>query len=369
MKKALWLLTIAVALTACHKDPPANPDQNIGTIEGVGKVLVLNEGQMGSNNSTLDLISCSDGTYKNNVFKGTDGQGLGDVGNDIVINGDELWIVVNNSGIVEVLNKDDLSEIAVIKVATPRSIAFDENYAYVSSWAGAYAVFGEDWSVTDYKNPKGCVYRIDLKTKEIKGSVEVGYQPEGLAVSGDKLYVANSGGISYNVTFTYDNTVSVIDTKSFSVSKTIEVAVNLNKVYADSKGLVYVTSLGDFYSLSSGLYTINQSGEVFIVDDYVSVSAFLDDCIYWIGNKEEFDYAATERTWKAFKCTNGDKEEIQLDLDGVKPFGLCALGGGQFLISDAGDYVNPGTVSLFRDGKKVKTVTAGVSPGHFAILK
>ena len=54
-------------------------------------------------------------------------------------------------------------------------------------------------------------------------------------------------------------------------------------------------------------------------------------------------------------------------MNGTNPYGLCALGGGAFLVSDAGDYFNPGTVSLYNGSGKVWTVTAGVCPGHFAI--
>ena len=47
--------------------------------------------------------------------------------------------------------------------------------------------------------------------------------------------------------------------------------------------------------------------------------------------------------------------------------GLFALGTDAFLVGDAGDYFNPGTVSLYKNGRKAWTVTAGVCPGHFAI--
>ena len=146
--------------------------------------------------------------------------------------------------------------MAVIEVPTPRNIAFDDKYAYVTSWAGAFATYGADYTISDSANPKGCVYRIDLSTKKLAGSVEVGYQPEGIAYYGGKLYVANSGGISSQLPplYAYDNTVSVIDTKTFAVTQTVEVQVNLKNVYADGKGHIFVTTLGNYFDVHSGLY-------------------------------------------------------------------------------------------------------------------
>ena len=85
------------------------------------------------------------------------------------------------------------------------------------------------------------VYRIDRKTRQLDGSVEVGYQPEGMAVYDGKLYVANSGGISSQLppAYAYDNTLSIIDTKSFTLYSTVEVEVNLKNVYSDGKGAIY----------------------------------------------------------------------------------------------------------------------------------
>lgn len=385
MKKAsLLLLTGIVAFAACQ-DPlfPEKPSidsdlkgevVDVNGLSGFKKLFVLNEGQMGANNASLDMLRISDSNYITGVFKKmnpTEGAGLGDVGNDIVVVGDELWIAVNNSGIVEVLSAKDETEIAAVQVPMPRCLAYDDNYVYVSSWNGAVAVYGSDWSVDveKSKNPKGAVYRIDRKTKKLdEGTVEVGYQPEGLAVSSGKLYVANSGGVASSLppAYSYDNSVSVIDTKSFKAEKTIEVEINLQKVFADSKGNVYVSTFGNYYSVHSGLWQIKADGSASKVADYASYVAFRDDTVYCIGNENEFDYysAPSTVTWT---CKNGSKEAWSINLDGVNPYALAALPGGSFVIADAGDYVNPGSVSLFTDGAKKWTVSAGVCPGYFAI--
>ena len=387
MKKARLLLLCGalVSVFACQKDPipEVYKDANLtgekvnvsGISANIKKIFMLNEGGMGSNNASLDFLRISDGDYITGVFKKMNpdaGAGLGDVGNDIVVRGDEVWMVINNSGIVEVISAKDETEIAAIQVATPRNIAFDDTYAYVSSWAGAYAAGSYDvngnYVITDSKNPKGQVYRINLSSKKVEGTVEGGYQPEGLACYNGKLYVANSGGISSQLppNYSYDNTVSIIDTKTFKVTKTVEVQVNLKNVYSDGSGNIYVTTLGNYWSIHSGLYMINASDAVKHIADFVSVSSINDGTVYCIGAEEEFDWAAT-KTWKAWSCKNGTKTDFSLSVSATTLYSLCAVSNSTFLIGDAGDYFNPGSVSLYNNGSKVWTVTAGVCPGHFAI--
>lgn len=387
MRKAtLLLLCGALALWACRKEDPVVPSRDAGltgeTLDvagfpsSEGKVFVLNEGGMGSNNATLDFLRLSDGAYVTGAFRKMNpdaGAGLGDVGNDIAVNGDRVWIVVNNSGIVEVLSAEDETEVAAIAVPTPRRIAFDGEYAYVTSWAGAYATggYGPDgsYSVTDYDNPKGRVFRISLRTLEVDGSVEVGYQPEGIACHDGKLYVANSGGISSQLPpdYSYDNTVSIIDTRTFRVSGTVAVQVNLKDVYSDGEGHIYVTTLGNFWDVHSGLYMLDVSHPESPrhIGDYVSVSALRGNTVYCIGTDTEFDWSAVH-SYTTWSCKGGTVTPVPLSVSGT-PYGLAVLDEDIFLVGDAGDYFNPGTVNCYSKGERRWSVTAGVCPGHFAV--
>lgn len=385
MKKALLLLFCGVvAFCACNPDNVPGKDKDLtGQSVDVStfpkklkKVFLLNEGQMGTNNSTLDFIRVSDALFIKSAFQKMnpdEGAGLGDVGNDIAVNGNEVWMAINNSGIVEVISAKNEKQIAAIQVPTPRNITFDDKYAYVSSWAGAYAQSKYDsdgnYIGQDANNPKGQVYRINLSTKKIDGQpVEVGYQPEGLAIRDGKLYVANSGGISSMIGpyYVYDKTLSVIDTKSFTVTSTIDVEVNLQEVYYDGAGNIYVTSAGNYVDKHSGLYLIDGSDRVKKVLDYVSVACICGDTIYGVGEDTEFSWMGPHN-WKAWSCKGGVKSDLALNLNGVNPYCIYALDGDNILIGDAGDYVNPGKLSLFNKGNKKWTVTAGVCPGHIAI--
>lgn len=378
MIKATWLLLCGVlTLCACQKDPvPETPSKDaeltgekvdVTPFKDVArKVFLLNEGAMGSNDASLDFLRLSDGTYVSGAFKKMNPDvagGLGDTGNDIAIHGDEVWMVINNSGIVEVISAQDETEIAAITVPTPRNIAFDNKYAYVSSWSGAF--YGGT------ENPLGRVYRISLASRKVEGSVEVGHQPEGLACYDGKLFVANSGGVGSQLPpdYAYDRTVSIIDTKTFQVTKTIDVQLNLKDVYSDGKGNIYVTSLGNFGDVHSGLYLFNANnpGPVLHVCDYVKVSALCGDTLYCIGTETEFDWEISSHEYKTIAVKDGTGEIVTFDFTAQALYSLAVLDADTFLIGDAGDYVNPGTLSCYVKNHKRWTVTAGLFPGHFAV--
>lgn len=382
MKKALFLCAV-LAVCACQKQPsPETPpaDENLTGVsvstEGfpeARKIFLLNEGQMGAGNATLDFLRLKDSRFIRGAFAKMNPDvagGLGDVGNDIAVKGDEVWMVINNSGIVEVVSARDEKEIAAIAVPSPRSIAFDDRYAYVTSWAGAFATYGEGYTVTDSANPKGRVYRIDLGSKKVAGSVEVGYQPEGIACHDGKLYVANSGGISSQLApnYAYDNTLSVIDTKTFTVTRSVEVQVNLKNVYADAMGNIYATALGDYYSVHSGLYMLDREGVVKHISDHVSLCAQSGDTIYCIGTADEWEWdPAFKKTYSSFSCTGGVKGTWDFTPELAVPYGLAVLAPGLYLVCDAGDYVNPGSLHCYDGPVRRWSVTTGVSPARFAI--
>ena len=413
MKKAFLVLGAALSLAACSKDVVPPKDASLeGDIvlmpmgineSGYSKLFVLNEGGMGSNNSTLDFMRLKESWYITDAFgKMNPGiaAGLGDVGNDIAVHGRELWIVVNNSGIVEVISAADETEIAAIQVPTPRNIAFDSQYAYVTSWAGAHANGSYDkdgnYVITDSSNPKGQVYRIDLNTKKVDGSVEVGYQPEGIAYYDGKLYVANSGGISSQLPpmYSYDNTVSIIDVNTFKVIGSTEVAPNLKSIYADGNGAIFVTTFGNYWDVHTGLYVFLASNpsNVTLVGTgtaikpealHVSCSCISDGTVYCIGTEDEYDWSAVHN-YSAWSCCIEDyatgKCTVSLYPQTIQgtPYGMTVIRNGStssplhyLILGDAGDYFNPGTVSCyaldFNDGEKYWTVTAGVCPGHFAL--
>ena len=385
MKKcALLVFSMAVLAVAagCQKSETTSRDADLAGVNvAVGekglfaKLFVLNEGNFQKNNSTLDFFRFSDGNYVSDAFGSMNPavvQGIGDTGNDLALNEGKLWLVMNGSGYVHVLDAFDETLIASIAVPDPRYIAFDKSYAYVTSYAGA--IYGGD-------EVKGKVYRISLSTYKVDGEVEVGCQPEGVAVSGNKLYVANSGGYNY----IHENTVSVIDLSSFKVSSSVTTASNLHYMASDGQGAVYVSSYGEstwsqdadgnwIQSMSEpmGLYKISGASSSQVKDVHVSCMTMCSDgYIYAIGNAEELTGGYSNMLYKVSVKDGSVSSKAISGTDAAKvgnPYGICvAPGTGDIYIADA-DYTGPGKVWCFtKDLKEKWSAVAGMLPAHMVL--
>ena len=88
---------------------PSDPQ----SVEGF---FLVNEGNMGSNKCTIDHFDARTGSYFRNIYPERNPdvvKELGDVGNDIGIYGNRLYVVVNCSNFVEVMNELHLNEYVI----------------------------------------------------------------------------------------------------------------------------------------------------------------------------------------------------------------------------------------------------------------
>ena len=157
-KSLFYLLSLTLLLASCRSDDivyPAevNPVTPPQTSEVVGFYL-LNEGNMGSNNCTLEYFDYADGIYTRNVYGEANPdvpKELGDVGNDLKIYGSRLYAVINCSNKVEVMNVANTRRIGQIDIPNCRYIAFHGAYAYVTSYAGPVKI-DPDYTPVYYTN-------------------------------------------------------------------------------------------------------------------------------------------------------------------------------------------------------------------------
>ncbi len=288
------------------------------------------------------------------------------MGNDIRIYGGKLYAVINVSNKVEVMDARSAKRIGQIEIPNCRYLAFANGKAYVSSYAGPVVI--------EPNAPIGYVAEVDTTTLQVTRKVIVGYQPEEMAVVGNKLYVANSGG--YRVP-NYDRTVSVIDLNTFTETKKIDVAINLHHVKPDRHGDLYVTSRGDYYSVQPSLHVIDTktdqvkksfplaSSNLWIAGDtaYIYGSAFSYNTHEWTLSYSLLD-VKTETVLPGSFITDGTEKNIKM------PYGVAVHPVSRDIyVTDARDYVSPGTLYCFdKHGKKKWSVITGDIPAHFAFL-
>ena len=235
--RLIFLLAVLLStFTSCRKEEEIIPSTRVQVTEGrVGLqtrgFFLLNEGNMGSNKATLDYLDYGSGLYMRNIYAERNPnvtKELGDVGNDLQIYRDRIYAVINMSNLVEVMDLRTAKHIQAISIPNCRYIVFRGDYAYVSSYAGTLNESGRI----------GYVAKIDLKELKVVATCDVGRQPEEMAILGNKLYVANSGGYD---PANYDNTISVIDLDTFTEVKKVKIAINLHRIQVDPKGRLWIT--------------------------------------------------------------------------------------------------------------------------------
>lgn len=371
LKLVICVCLCAPLMAGCDVQPDDMSAENDGDGSGTGTggLYVLNEGNWGSNRCTVDFYDFTTGVYTRDVFGKNNPdviQKLGDGGNDIGVYGGKIYIAVNNSNLVEVLDASTARHLAQIRVPNCRNLAFDGKYVYVSSYAGE--------RVGDSGKQLGYVARIDTLLLAVIDSCGTGFQPEEMAVCGGKLYVANSGGYNYP---DYDSTVSVIDLKRFRPTKNIDVAINLHRMEADIvRNIVYVSSRGDYMSVPSAIYAVDavrdtvigKIGEVHCADMTLCGDSLFIYSAEWNNATmmNEVAYSIYDAGCRSVVSdnfiTDGTESRIAYPYGiAVNPF--C----GDIYIADAGDFMTPGTLFCYdRTGRLKWTAMTGDIPGHFA---
>jgi len=328
----LAVAALSLTLTSCHKDPKVN----LVTGPVTSGVYVLNQGLFNANNSTLSFYDNTSLNVTTDIFTAANGRGLGDTGNDVEIYGSKMYIVVNVSSTIEVVDKNSAKSIKQIKLL---------NNAFVTSYDGTVAV-------------------IDTAALTVSQYITVGRNPEQLTVANGKLYVANSGGLSFP---NFDKTVSVIDLTSLTVIKTLTVTINPQNVVADSHGNVYVLSAGDYNTIPSGLTIIDDVADVVKTQTNFDGSGMIiqGDNLYFITSANKIIvYNAVSQS-----ITNTNFISDGTVITTPYSIGADAVTGEVF-VTDAKNFTSNGSLFVFdKTGKKEYSTIVGVNPGKVAILK
>ena len=184
MKK--YLLGLAVLLmgtavmTSCDpaEDYPETYLQEYST-----GAYVVNSGNMYSNiESSLTAIDYASSTATQNVFKTANGRSLGNTANDGIVYGNKIYLAVDQSNTIEVIDKKTKQSIKQIKTtdllgnaegAEPRHISADGGKVYFTTYGGYVAA-------------------VDTTSFALQKKWKVGSYPEGLVIAHGNIYVANS---------------------------------------------------------------------------------------------------------------------------------------------------------------------------------
>lgn len=242
MKK--YLLGLAVLLmgtavmTSCSDD---NDGPETYLQEYSTGAYVVNSGNMYNKiESSLTAIDYASSTATQNVFKAANGRTLGNTANDGIVYGNKIYLAVDQSNTIEVIDKTTKKSIKQINTTEllgnaegvePRHISADGGKVYFTTYGGYVAA-------------------VDTTSFALQKKWQVGSYPEGLVIAHGNIYVANSnygkgGGNISCINLSNDN----VETKN------IEGVNNPTSIYY-AAGLLYVLDT-QYYDASFNAYGEN----------------------------------------------------------------------------------------------------------------
>jgi len=338
MKNLVKLLILISFVTSCKKTPDV-PPQNT-TLSG--GVFIVDEGNFMGGNGSLSFYSYDSLKVFNNLFYKANGRPLGDVPNSMIIKDDNAYIVVNNSGKIEVVDQSTLVSRATITglISPLNMLLINDSKAYVSS------LYSDSIAI------------INLSNNTISGHINIRRTSEAMLLYGTKAFVSSWVG---------GNEILVIDATNDSVIDSIKVGSEPESMAADRDGMIWV--------LCDGGYSPHENAKLVKIDPasrsvvktlvFPSKNSYpsclridgLRQNLYYLDNGvRTLDITSTEIPGTTFIIQQNGEYLYKL---GINPL------NGDILVTNAVDFSQPGYVSVYTSkGNLITTQQAGIAPGN-----
>ncbi len=320
--------------------------------ESISRLYILSEGLIHNNNSTLAMYDFETLSTATDWFGVINQRKLGDTANDMAIYGNKLYVVVSQSGLLEILDKQTGLSLKQLSINNeqqqsrqPRSIAFHDGFAYVCSFDGTVA-------------------EIDTATLSITRITTAGSNPDAITIANNKIYVSNSGGLNFPY---YDSTVSVIDPVLFREIKKITIGANPSTLLANSQGDLYIATRGNYGNTQYQLHLIDTRN-----DQYIKAIEGVNPLNFTIHNDTLWMYSYNHKTGEShFQRYDSHRQKLIpgsfiTDNTAIQtPYGITVHPiTGDIFITDARSYTIRGDIYCFTTNGKLKyrLPSVGVNP-------
>ena len=302
----LAMIGLSLSFVACSNENVADDSQPVNPPTLIGEnLIVCNEGNWQSDNGQLSYYDGTAGVLTNKWFRQVNGSKLGDTPNDIIqVNDTLIAIAVNWSNIIQFIHPDGTACGATENVPNNRRMCADGNYLYITSYAHQCG---------NQTFEKGYVAKIDVKTKQVVATCEVGWEPEGVRLYEGKLYVANTGGYAFSENHAYETTVQVVDAETMKSIKTIDTGcINLYGEMSQAGQYLCINSCGDYYNVKPKTVIVDcKTDEVKTFDFPCTYNTTDGKLFYTVGS--EFSYNTGAYVYQ-IKTINPETKEVK---DGI----------------------------------------------------
>jgi YVTN family beta-propeller protein len=337
MKNSVKIIILLFIVVSCSKTPNS---QNFNYSFG-GGVFVVNEGNFKGGNGSLSFYSYDSSKIFNDLFYSVNGRPLGDVPNSMAIKGDKAFIIVNNSGKIEIIDQATLQSTASITgLISPRNIAFVNDYkAYVSS------LYSDSVTI------------INLTDNSISGYINLRRTSETIAVTGNKVFISN---------WTGGKEIMVINAVTDRVVDSITVGIEPESMAFDKFGMLWVLCNGGYARQNyAELIEINTSTNSITKTFMFPTKEASPSCLKIDGTGQTL-YYIDNGIWH-MDINSADLPSVPFILQGSGQYfykiGINPVNNDVF-VTDAVDFVQQGYLILYTgSGKLISKLKAGIIPG------
>lgn len=344
-------LSLAFVLNACNSDDDAILPEPSPSGEYTKGVLVVNEGYFGAANASVGFIN-EEEVYQAEIFKNTNGENLGDVGQSIYTYDDKAFVVLNGSAKVEVVNRYTFERIATISngLSNPRYVVVENNKAYISNWG-------------DPTNPDDDFLAVvNLNSFTIESTISVVEGPERMTSKDGKVFVAHMGG------WNFGKTVSIINTQSNTVSANLETAYVPHGIVVGASNLYVLCSGKEAWSgeeTQAGIYVYNHSSNELIRTHSFDLGVHPTHLAIE-SEKLYYTIGADVYTMDSNATHLPSSPLFSLNDQGVYSAYGFAINQAKIYVSDAIDYVSSGKVHIYSmNNQNIHSIEVGLLPNSF----
>lgn len=348
-KIVIWAGVLLFMLGSCEKEPVEVIFADLGGKKGV---FIVSEGNYMYGNASLAFYDKESGIVYNDLFFARNRAPLGDVAQSVASYGKHLYIVVNNSGRVVVVDKETLEfRHAITGLVSPRYIHFiNDTKAYISDlYADRITVF----------NPENF---------EKTGFIQVS------DATGEKLTTevfVQSGNLVFVSCWANGNQILVIDPSADRVTGSIKVPMQPRKMVVDKNNKIWVLTDGNFQGSPGGY----EKPSLVRIDP---VTHTVEQIFRWNTGNEYSGDLQLNPTKDTLLIISGDlfrmgveskkfPEEPFIRSGGRKFFSIGADPlTGEIYLTDAIDYMQRAMVYRYSgNGALTDTFRVGINPGSF----
>jgi hypothetical protein len=330
----LLIIVAFLLVVSCNKLNNSNDDDTIGS------VLIFNQGGFNKGEASISVFDMETGIVQHNAFLTRNNRPLGDVFQSSIRIGDQLYLVINNSKKIEVIDPVTLASIRTLNLPahiSPRYLApISPTEGYITSL------------FTNY------VYKMNLTTGIISDSVNVGSGSEGIVFSDNRLFVARN----LNADFSTASGIVVIAANSGQIEKTIPSLPGPSMMVLNNNDL-WINATGEWGMNNGGLIRINTTTREIV--DSIEFNASTNGLAY--GRIDNSVYVLSDGIIK-YSVNNSTQNRIS----DRQYYGINVYENNDVIIyvADAKNYSDNGVIMLLNnDGSVVDSISAGIVPFGF----